>query len=366
MRTRTMKPTREMISEASVWLIEFRTGNPTQAERDRFTAWLRTSPQHVQAYFEVAAAWSELPDADPEGRIDVQEMMRVARRSGDENVVELGARFKPREGRSRSSSSRWLATAASLLLLLGGGTYWHSQRGLYQTQTGEQRSITLEDGSTVDLNSRSRVRVRYGERERRIELIEGQALFRVARNKARPFIVDTGGTQVRAVGTQFDVYRKASGTVVTVLEGRVAVERVAAVNDHRNKTVDGAGAGVQEPTTQGTFIAAGEQLTVATALGEAGAIQVPQPADVEAAIAWTQKRLVFEDTPLADVAEEFNRYNVRRLVIADRELATMGVSGLYSSTDPSALIAFLSSQPGIAVTESETQILIARRQAPHF
>ena len=119
MRTRTMKPTREMISEASVWLIEFRTGNPTQAERDRFTAWLRTSPQHVQAYFEVAAAWSELPDADPEGRIDVQEMMRVARRSGDENVVELGARFKPREARSRSSSSRWLAIAASVLLNAG-------------------------------------------------------------------------------------------------------------------------------------------------------------------------------------------------------------------------------------------------------
>lgn len=361
MRNGTMKPTREMIAAASAWLIEFRTGNPTQAERDRFTAWLCSSPLHVQAYFEVAAAWSELPDTDPEGRIDIQEMMRAARHSGDANVVELGLRFKSRENRSRSNSSRWGAIAASVLLLLAGGSYWHTQRGLYQTQTGEQRSITLEDGSTVDLNSQSRVRVRYSDSERRIDLLQGQALFRVARNKARPFIVDTGGTQVRAVGTQFDVYRKVSATVVTVLEGRVAVERVSAHDDRGKKTGGGISVGVHEHGAHETLIAAGEQLTVGTTVAEPGAMQVPQRADVDAAIAWTQKRLVFEDTPLADVAQEFNRYNVRRLVIADRQLGTMGVSGLYSSTDPSALIEFLRSHPSIAVTESETEIVITRR-----
>ena len=88
---------------------------------------------------------------------------------------------------------------------------------------GEQRSIQFEDGSTVDLNSRSKIRVKYSKQERDVELIEGQALFHVAHDTSRPFIVAVGATRVRAVGTQFDVYKKSNGTVVTVVEGRVAV-----------------------------------------------------------------------------------------------------------------------------------------------
>jgi transmembrane sensor len=360
MRNSTIKPSREMISEASKWLIEFRTSDPSQAERDRFKAWLCTSPQHIQAYFEVAAAWSELPDADPEGRIDIQQMIRAARESGDANVVELGARFKSRDTRVRSHSMKFVAIAASVLVLLFvATTYSYFQRGVYQTQTGEQRSLTLADGSTVDLNVRSKIRVRYSDHERRVELVKGQALFRVARNPARPFIVETDGTEVRAVGTQFDVYRKASGTVVTVLEGKVAVGRVSADDGERMQAT--ASAPPEERGTHEILLAAGEQLTVQAAIADKGVIAAPRPADIEAATAWTQKRLVFEDTPLIDVAEEFNRYNVRRLVIADESLGKIGVSGLYSSTDPSALIAFLSTQPSILLTESDTEIRITRR-----
>ncbi len=81
----------------------------------------------------------------------------------------------------------------------------------YATGIGEQRSIVLADGSTVDLNSRSKIRIRFSSERRGVELIEGQALFKVAKDHARPFVVDSDGTRVRAVGTQFDVYRKRRG-----------------------------------------------------------------------------------------------------------------------------------------------------------
>jgi transmembrane sensor len=359
MRNTTLKPSREMIAEASAWLIEFRTGNPGQAERDRFNAWLRTSPQHIQAYFEVAAAWSELPDSDPEGRIDIQKMMRAARESSDANIIELGARLKASSGRRRFRVPlRSGAIAASVLVvLLATASYLYSQRSIYQTQIGEQRSLTLADGSTVDLNAQSKIRVRYSDRERHIDLLKGQALFRVAKNTTRPFVVDTGSAEVRAIGTRFDVYRKLSGTIVTVLEGRVAVANERGrVQVSGSTAPDSKASGVHE-----ILLAAGEQVIVPEAIAERSALlQRPHQADVEAAIAWTQKRLVFEDTPLVDVAEEFNRYNVRRLVIRDERLQRMGISGLYSSTDPSALIAFLRLQPGIVVTETDDEILVTR------
>src|SRR5690606_26847429 len=94
---------------------------------------------------------------------------------------------------------------------------------------GEQRTVTLADGSVIELNARSRIKVRYADRERAIDLLQGQALFRVAKDPTKPFIVASGGTYVRAVGTQFDVYKKSVGTVVTVVEGRVAVTTPTAI-----------------------------------------------------------------------------------------------------------------------------------------
>jgi transmembrane sensor len=251
------------------------------------------------------------------------------------------------------------AIAASLLgALIAAGAYFYAQRGVYQTEIGEQRSLTLADGSTVELNAQSTIRVRYTERERHIDLLEGQALFHVAKNKARPFIVAADATRVRAVGTQFDVYRKATGTIVTVVEGRVEVASDSGGDDIAAK--DHSGAAAEKPAI---LLAAGEQVFLAQAgtRPTGAALQRPHRADVEAATAWTQKRLVFEDTPLAEVAEEFNRYNSRSLVIADAELRHVGISGLYSSTDPSALIAFLRTRPGIVVAETDTEIRITRK-----
>jgi transmembrane sensor len=277
-----------------------------------------------------------------------------------------------------------IAGVAGWLALVGGGTY--------TTDIGEQRTIRLPDDSIVDLNARSRIRVRFSKAARTVELVDGQALFHVAKDPHRPFIVRSDTMAVRAVGTEFDVYRKGGGMVVTVVEGRVAViprtagldvsgadsgsvgqEHEPAASDHPSVTAaradprhssgtpdrvasdsdqhaEGAAAG------EAVYLSAGEQLTVTPATAS-----TPHRADVGAATAWLQRRLIFEDTPLSEVAEEFNRYSVLRLIIDDPELARKPISGVYSSSDPSALIGFLQAQPMLRVIETDREIRVTRR-----
>src|SRR5258706_2080307 len=152
----------------------------------------------------------------------------IARDRREHNVVPLD--LSPRAERKVRPTRAALAMAASILLVSGlsmVSRYVLHSTPSYSTDVGEQRSLVLEDGSTVELNSRSRIRVAFNNTERSVHLMEGQALFHVARNPARPFVVHSGSARVRAVGTEFDVYRRATGTVVTVVEGRVAVLPVA-------------------------------------------------------------------------------------------------------------------------------------------
>jgi transmembrane sensor len=229
------------------------------------------------------------------------------------------------------------------LALLG---FHHGRSVTFETATGELRSIVLDDGSTVQLNAQSRLRVRFAEHERNVELLAGQALFQVAKDKARPFIVASGEARVRAVGTQFDVYRRKGGTTVTVIEGQVTVmsnEAAAEVHDGR---------GDAPPS----LLSAGEQVTVVPRVAAS-----PKRANVAAATAWTQRHLVFESATLAEVAEEFNRYNRRPLVVEDAGLRDFHVSGVFSSADPTLLLRFLRAQPEIAIEETDTQIRVIRR-----
>jgi transmembrane sensor len=244
--------------------------------------------------------------------------------------------------RTGSRGRRALAVAASILVLLTAGlvSWLCTDRDLYTTTTGEQRSIILGDGSTVELNARTQLRIHYSAHERHVNLLKGQALFTVARDKERPFIVASNGTQVRAVGTRFDVYKKSSGTVVTVLEGTVAVTPAPELF---------------VSTAAAALVTAGEQLTV----GPISPGTKVHPVSLAATTAWTQRQLVFDNTALQEVVNEFNRYNQRQLVIRDPLLNDFAIDGVFSSTDPASLIRFLRSRPGVVVTETESEIIIA-------
>jgi transmembrane sensor len=350
MRIRPLNPkTRStIVAEASAWFIEFRAGDVTGDARVQFIEWLRRSPEHIQAYLEVSGAWAELPASDPTRKIDIDAM--IARARGEADVIELPSNGGPRAHPPAPPAPRpWhgprralIATAAVGLFALVTVRYWTSVvSDSYATGIGEQRTIQLADGSTVELNAKSKIQVHLTEHQRDVMLLDGQALFRVAKDKQRPFVVHVGDEQVRAVGTEFDVYKKPVATVVTVLEGRVEASDQSAA--------DGAAP---------VLLSAGEQLTVMP-----HTTIKATPTDPAVATAWVQKRLMFEETPLSDVAEEFNRYNRRPLAIDDRDLRKVKISGVYSSTDPASLINFLRNQNSMQIIETENQVRVVRRDA---
>jgi transmembrane sensor len=350
----------QIYEEAARWFVEFRTGDVKITNRAKFTAWLRMSPQHLRAYLELAAIWNEGAQLDPDHQFDPDELAEHV--LGEASIIPLEPRsaanaevippstsgsglfpgHKRRGHISRFQRPLRLFALAAAVLIAIVGAWAYGERNTYSTGIGEQRSLTLADGSLIELNAQSKIRVRFTADRRAIELVEGQALFHVAEGKARPFVVESSDTTVRAVGTEFDVYRRATGTTVTVLEGRVAILPPLSRSE-----------GTEGSTLPGFLLDAGEQ-----AILSAQATVKPKQPKIAAATAWTQHRLVFDSATLAEVAQEFNRYNQHRLVIRSPELEALRITGAFASTDPGALIRFLRGRPEIVVIEKEDEILI--------
>jgi transmembrane sensor len=355
MRIRKPKLSPEILEQASSWFVDFNEGEADRADREEFSAWLRTSPEHVRAYLQISAFWE---DAKTLGKHTPDLDVLIDRAKAEHNIVTLElerGRIGDDETKrpSRGAAFKLLYTLAACTLTVAIVSVWlYTLPKTYRTEIGEQRSITLEDGSRLELNARSRLQVRFSDKERAIELLEGQALFKVAKNPGRPFVVRSGSTLVRAVGTQFDVYRKASGTVVTVLEGRVAVK----ASQGGSAVADASTPAVVSAAVTEMLLGAGEQLTVTPT-----AITSPKPADTATAIAWTEQKLIFDSTPLREVVEEFNRYNRTQLVIQDSTLYDYHVSGVFPSTDPNRIVEFLRQRFGVSLSRDGDQIQITRR-----
>jgi transmembrane sensor len=377
----------QISEEAAEWFVEFRTSDIDAAGRQAFDAWVRSSTEHLRAYLEVAAIWNEASGVDARHELDVDALIALAATQG--NLVALQS-FKseaarampsdawqpdqyalrtgpmPRKLWSRSKGRAAIAASVVFLTALTGLFAWLYVQSVhtYGTQVGERRSIRLLDGSTIELNSRSRVRIDFSQASRTVQLLEGQALFHVANDPSRPFVVNSEGTSVRAVGTQFDVYKKGSGTIVTVVEGVVSVakgERVAASGEHTPIAAQSARppSPPNHRTTDRTLqaaimLSAGQQLTVSERVA-------PEPVrvNVAAATAWTQRQLVLDSAPLKEVAEEFNRYSERRLVVEDAGEKELRLSGVFA-TDPDFLIRYLKERPDITVHETDDEIRIIR------
>jgi transmembrane sensor len=370
--------------EAAAWLIEFRTEEVDAATLERFADWLRASPAHVSAYLKVASVWEDAADRPLERDLDA--LIRLARADGG-NVVPLqearasgpdaaafgtpgsaadvGFTREQIAMSAKPSLRRRYAFAAAAIAAVSTTAVWFAltRDPVYGTQLGEQRTLELADGSTVELNALSSIRVHLRKAERRVELLSGQALFSVIHDAARPFVVVSGEARVEDVGTQFAVTRGLTATVVTVIEGRVAVRKDGdAAADARNaaalkalseESASRPGSAAIVPVV---LVSAGEQVSVAS-----GAVSQPHRANVATATAWTQQQLVFESTPLSEAADAFNRFNARRLRIEGAALADFHVSGTFPARDPTSLsrfVLFLRAQPGIEVQESYGEISV--------
>jgi transmembrane sensor len=349
--------TRQQIAvEAVDWFLKFQETAATEADRQSFSEWLLRSAAHVEEYLRVASSWS-LVNVGAEGDLEAAALVAAAKAHHEtDNVVALPSRLGRRLPPAGSESGRvlaggkWRAVALLTVLVLGIVLWvthlsWTSTMTL-QTVVGQQSSFTLQDGSVVFLNTDSKVRVRWLPAQRHIELVRGEARFKVARDASRPFTVVTATATVRALGTVFNVRFEPLSTQVAVLEGQVelTVARTTTPAPFAPVTANEGSTAVQSPAIERVRLAAGERAAV-TRRG----IQTNSGPPIESVMSWTERRLVFRDQPLAAVIQEFNRYRMQPLVLDDPALATLRISGVFDLNDPESLIAYLGTFEAVQV-----------------
>lgn len=312
-----------MLEEAAGWFTRLKQESVSEASIDDFLAW-RRDPANDAAYAEVEARWRQ---AD--------------RVSNDPELVRLteAALRKPRfwDGLKRRLASNLLplglvaATLAGAVVLL----VVQLQPQAYETDVGAQQIVRLGDGSVLRLNTASRVEVRFGRQERRLVLQRGEAFFEVAHDAERPFVVVAGDTQVRALGTKFDVRRLDGQTQVTLAEGRVEVARP----------------GRKEAWT----LAPNQQITLN------GAPPAPRVADAATATSWTTGRLRFQGTPLAEAVAEVNRYTHTKIILDAGAVADERVSGVFDTGDTKAFVSAVTELFGLSARTTPEGIRLRAR-----
>lgn len=285
--TRT-SPSQTAEAEAAAWLARLYGDDDVRPALD---AWLAEDPAHAAAFARASEVWAILPRAA---------------RAGEER-----AHVGPAPERARLPG---VAVAIAASLLLGLGALWWSlgSAGDYATRPGEQKVATLEDGSRIALNTDTRVGVQFDGGRRHIKLEKGEAMFEVAHDADRPFVVVAGDTRVQAIGTVFIVRRTADDVIVTLIKGKVAVS-------HGQPSAAGA--------TEGPLmLRPGEKLTEP----EDGPIRI-EPESVEVATAWRRGQTVFRETPLGSAVSELNRYGGPVIVVDDPRIAALPISGVFAT-----------------------------------
>jgi transmembrane sensor len=311
-------------TEAAVWLARLRSEVRTQADEIGFQDWLAADHRHRQA-FDAATA--------------VFEAAGAVSYSGQEQAPAKDRRVRTR---------RTVLVGGGVLALTGlGGVgilHW-ALAPVVETQIGEQRSFALPDGSKVILDTHSLVKVAFTDDHRRIDLVSGRAHFDVAKDPTRPFIVRSGGREVIAIGTAFDVSHENGSTSVVLVEGRVLVRLTA------------PGAKMPAGPSDGQLMAPGDRLIFTAASVTA---HKDRP-DLMREIAWQSGRIIFEDDTLQSAATELNRYTRQQLVIADQQAAAMRISGVFRTGDPVTFARSVALLLPVTVAADGNQIVLQSR-----
>lgn len=312
-----------LLETASDWVVRIQGGELSSQELDAWIEWTNASPDHRQAFDDAQAMWQEMGELK---RIQEPSAASIAADTFDpEQPIAAWRTPEPSDTRPRAWTQA-LAAAALVILGFGALTVWQGvpERGpagdsQYRTVVGQHQTIALPDGSSVELGAASLIEVHYLPSERRIDLKEGIAYFAVAHDEDRPFVVTADGGTVRAIGTEFSVHRTAEAVTVIVTDGLVEVRKHpaqgAVTSDDRRK-----------PTT--VQLPAGQQVSYSAGAG----LQLPSEANVEAATAWRDGRLVLQGRTLDEAINDINRYSRLPIELANTEIGALEVSG-YVRTD---------------------------------
>ena len=348
--------------QAADWLVANDEGLDAR-ESAALAAWLKASPVHVEEFLRVSVIARDLREARTDPEYSLETILARARADDDPPIrLPLWPRVT---APLRSLSSRgWLTAAVTMAavvgLSLGLPSLWRVRSvapvpvGVgttalhFATGHGEQLSRRLADNSVLHLNTDSAVTIRFSKTERLVTLTSGQAEFEVAHDPARAFRVLTGSAEVVAIGTQFDVRLDEDSTLVTVIEGRVAVGP-SPMSERRGTKPNDPPRYVQ--------VNADQQIRVTEAEWPATPISV----DAQHTMAWLHREVVFDHEPLERVAAEFNRYAAKPIEIATPALRNLQISGAFATDDTDAFIAFLRTLKGVRVEVTATRIRVSQQ-----
>lgn len=318
-------------AEAAVWLAKLHSDQRSEETEHNFRAWLAGDALRAAAFERMTNTW---------------EAMGALR---SRPAVAPEAAGEQRRSRTIPWAAAMQAIAATLvlgvligfaaLLLPRGET---NPQNVFETTLGERRSLQLEDGSQLVLNTDSRVAVAFTAESRLIRLERGQARFEVAKDRDRPFIVRAGGKQIVARGTQFDVRWTDERLSIVLFEGRVSVL-----------------AAQQSPGRAGIPMSPGDRL-----LFEQPTIAVKSAPSLAREEAWVAGRAIFERTPLREAVAEINRYARRSLQLGDPSLADLPISGTFSVDDVDAFARALADVLSLRVEDTGKSLVLLKRTHP--
>jgi transmembrane sensor len=340
-------PERSLVEEeAAVWVVRLDDEDASEALRAEFEAWRQRSPAHADAYTRMRAHWRELDSLA---------------------VLSIGDRRAPAP---RATPGSWMAggLVAAACLVVAAVIGVQAMRlpsapapvvaqvaslDFYATGVGDQQRLTLSDGSVVTLNTASQIEVRMGAAERSIRLIEGEAFFEVAHDAARPFKVYARDGVTVAVGTAFSVRLHDDGVEVLVSEGKVSfasLPEAFAPEPDADRAV--------EPVA---YISAGQSATFSNRIK---LIETVEPAEVTRKLAWREGRIAFEGEPLSSVVADISRYTGVEIEIADPELASLSVGGLFEVGDVDNMLAALEASFDLKVEHIDATHVRLSRASP--
>jgi transmembrane sensor len=328
---------------AAAWDVRLRSVGCSAAERGRFEIWMAADARHQAAFERLQAALATLRAAAdrPQLRALREVAGSVERRAGNQRMhykwvlaagIAVAALLVARHPQFLKNGFSPAAPVARQLLA--------ETNNLIETSATEQRTVALPDGSTVTVDSASRVATEWLPHERRVHLLAGQALFRVAKDKTRPFIVTAGDRTVTALGTEFDVRLQPDRVQVTLIEGRVAVR--------------GIGAAAHLPVQE---LKPSEQLVALN-----GQVALIQPVDAVRESAWADGQVYFSDEDLPTAVAEMNLRSARQITIGDPALQRYRINGMFrAGNQDSFLNAITSYYPIDARQDAQGRIVLQPR-----
>jgi len=354
-------------ANAPEWLAEAGNQELTPSQRADLADWLRESPAHVREFLQMTLIQQDLGKLKISPK-QIESWVDEATAAAKE-PTQISPNVEFPSTREGSSVARvglasflfgrlpggWLSAACLAGALLAGGLIFRWQEGRYTTALGEQRIVTLADGSVIEINTDSALEVRFSKHQRAIHMMKGEAFFRVAHDASRPFVVSAGEADVKAIGTQFNVRMRSDSTLVSVIEGTVEV---------RDDTSTAGLAPSVEPPVR---VTTGEEASITPVRRQNAKkrLEIAKIAESspQRSASWTRGRVEFENTALGDVLSEFQRYRDVHVIIDDEDIRQLRLTGSFDAHDPDSALAFIATLPDLSVEEIDAHTFRIHRHS---